>query len=70
MKRSMSAQTFWTGQEPSAGGEHRTIRLTEKGEKLLEYARRKRLYPNLDPEKDWIEVPTWMLNGNRRDNLH
>ena len=40
----------------------RTIRLTEKGEKALEYARRKQLYPELDPEKDWIEVPMWMLN--------
>ena len=46
--------------------EARTIRLTEKGERELEYARRLRLYPHLDPEKDWIEIPTWMLNSNSR----
>ncbi len=45
--------------------EGRTIRLTEKGWKAIEYARRKWLYPNLDPEKDWIEIPAWMLNGRR-----
>lgn len=65
MRGSMSDQTFKTGQEPTAGGHNRTIRLTEKGWRAIEYARRKKLYPELDPEKDWIEIPVWMLNGRQ-----
>ena len=67
MKRSVSYAALHTGQPSTAKGAPRTLRLTEKGEKALEHARRKRLYPNLDTEKDWVEVPVWMLNG---DNLH
>jgi DNA-binding PadR family transcriptional regulator len=70
MKHPVSTQTLDTGQEPTANGAPRTIRLTEKGREALEHARRKRLYPELDPENDWVEVPVWMLNGQRRDNIH
>ncbi len=51
---------------PALKANARTIRLTDKGWWALEMERRKRLYPNLDPEKDWIEIPaSWLLKEGK-----
>lgn len=62
----VSYTTYVTGQPPTAGRAGRTIRLTEKGRMAVEYERRRRLHPELDPKWDWVDIPTWMLNSRTR----
>jgi len=46
-------------------GDYRTIALTPKARLELERERRQRQHPELDPDKDWVEVPLWMLDGGQ-----
>ena len=50
-------------------GRHRlNLQLTAKGWWAIERARRLRLYPDLDPATDWIEVPaSWLACGCKRE---
>jgi hypothetical protein len=45
------------------GDRNRTLTLTRKAWLALEMERRRREHPELDPVKDWVEIPEWMLNG-------